>query len=60
MQAAKVRWEDSIDTNNLESVINPTQEEKIKKRQKKEKAHCQKDDKRKKSERNKNTQKNKI
>jgi hypothetical protein len=52
MQAAKVRWEDSIDTNNLESVINPTHctaiEEKIKKRQKKEKAHRKKDDKRKK------------
>jgi hypothetical protein len=59
MQAARIRWEDSIDTNNLEGVINPTHrtaiQEKIKKRQKKEKAHCKKDDKWKKSERNKNT-----
>jgi hypothetical protein len=57
MKAAKIRWEDSIDTNNLESVINPTHrstaiQEKIKKRNKnREKAQGKKEDKQKKSER---------
>jgi hypothetical protein len=48
IQAAKIKWEDSIDTNNLESVINPTHhtaiQEKIKKKSKKEKAQRKKDD----------------
>jgi hypothetical protein len=64
MQAAKIRWEESIDTNHLENVINPTQrtaiQEKIKKRNKKEKAKRKKDDKRKKSERKQRTKKNKT
>lgn len=64
MQAAKIRWEESIDTNHLENVINPTQrtaiQEKIKKRNKKEKAKRKKDDKRKKTERKQRTKKNKT